>query len=70
MISETKRALTGQIKLTRAQYEFLRTRYNRNRNVGATWLVRMAMLEIVSIQAQAELDKSGYGVKAAEGETK
>jgi len=55
---DKKRSQTSTIKLTRAQYEFLRTRYKRTRGAGATWLVRMAMLEIVSMQAQAELEKA------------
>lgn len=56
------------IKLTRAQYCFLRDRYKRREGIGADKLVRLAMLEVVAAQAQKELDENGYDVRQPAGE--
>lgn len=48
------------IKIDRAQYCFLRDRYGRRDGIKADKLIRMAVLEVVAMQAQKELDESGY----------
>lgn len=58
--------LTATVKLTRAQHYFLCTRYGRRKDVSATVLIKQAILEIVALQAQRELDESGYDVKKEE----
>lgn len=50
---------TVEVRLTRAQYAFLRDRYGRREGTSARTLVRMAVFEAVRAQAQTELEEVG-----------
>ncbi len=48
---------SAEIKLSRAQYCFLRDYFKRKNGIAAKRLIRMAIAEIVTKQASAELAK-------------
>lgn len=50
------------VKLDDAQIYFLRTRYGKRKDISADKLVRLAVIEVVAMQAQKELDENGYDV--------
>lgn len=50
------------VKLDDAQIYFLRTRYGKRKDISADKLVRLAVIEVVAMQAQKELDEDGYDV--------
>lgn len=54
--------IEATIKLDRAQIYFLRTRYGKRKDISPDKLVRLAVIEIVAMQAQKELDENGYDV--------
>lgn len=47
----------AEIKLTRAQYCFLRDRYKRKNGIAAKRLINLAIAEIITLQAKEELDR-------------
>lgn len=53
---------TATIRLTRAQYAFLRDRYERREGISADKLMQMAILEAVAEQARKRLETTGYHV--------
>lgn len=50
------------VKLNNAQIYFLRTRYGKRENISPDKLVQLAVIEVVAMQAQKELDENGYDV--------
>lgn len=50
--------IEATIKIDHAQYWMLRTRYGKRKGIGADKLIKMAVLEIVSMQAKKELEQA------------